>query len=724
MNMNKEEFIKKATEKVYNFNQKQKIKAELTDHIETKECYFREIGYSKEASEEKALCAMGDAEEISQSLSKLYNSFYNPAPDIIAFAVWFSVLGVLYLFFRKYIFGDIGTTALCAGAIALTTAILLTYTCIGLIKKSKPIIIGNIIGSIINAAFNLFCMVSIDKTTGGSSSAFNAQVFGSLIPAAQQNGYHFSSLIITIILFILSVSIQILILFCIIKTEKAQNSKRTNSTLKILKAVISSFAAASIIAAAVFTARFFAFQSNIKNDYIKTYQLAIEISEQCETWQQVSDYVSESGYDFKATVKDGIPQSYKLDSSTACLLLTINADEDDARLKELDKFTGRIFKMLMAQYPETLESKYQYSVQVSTNNISKYKNGADSISLMKLKTNEEYIDKLYNIESETPSKTEIIHFVKESCPSNAYILPSKDKRNYNSEIKITYTCGYGENAYDTEFDFICKSEKAEKIDEIKSNIISTIKSNPDITKEALAKAANAEITTPEVSYTEYLKYIEFIKDSIESNEESAQLLAENDIDLKTEAENFYKFLYSFKISNDLMFNMLPREFSDNGNAVLLFFNSKTNIEFVGFEIIDLSDQEENKYNAVYLGNFRKVNADEKYFSMKGYAYSDYENVPYYTKNGIRYRFVIEENENGNERYFLKNIHGDKHEADFCYTDKDGFLVFDDDKTFFGASVGGYKTTEYHDKKGNKYTKALETNWDSNGELLNFNEYLK
>ena len=40
MSINTEEFLKNATAKIYNFNQKQKIKAELTDHIETKKGIF------------------------------------------------------------------------------------------------------------------------------------------------------------------------------------------------------------------------------------------------------------------------------------------------------------------------------------------------------------------------------------------------------------------------------------------------------------------------------------------------------------------------------------------------------------------------------------------------------------------------------------------------------------------------------------------------------------
>ena len=163
MSINTEEFLKNATAKIYNFNQKQKIKAELTDHIETKKEFFMEIGYSEAASEEKAIAAMGDAEEISNDLSKLYNSFYNPAPVIILYCIWFGLLGVLYLIFNNYIFNDLGTTSLCAGAITFSTALLCIYSAISELKKRKQLIIGNIIGSIANAVFNLFCIASINK---------------------------------------------------------------------------------------------------------------------------------------------------------------------------------------------------------------------------------------------------------------------------------------------------------------------------------------------------------------------------------------------------------------------------------------------------------------------------------------------------------------------------------------------------------------------------------
>lgn len=101
-----------------------------------------EIGYSSEESEKKAIAAMGNAEEISTSLSKLYNSFYNPMPDIIAYCIWFGMLGILYLAFKKYIFNNLGTTAICACGIAFSSMLLCLYSAITALKKRKQLIIG------------------------------------------------------------------------------------------------------------------------------------------------------------------------------------------------------------------------------------------------------------------------------------------------------------------------------------------------------------------------------------------------------------------------------------------------------------------------------------------------------------------------------------------------------------------------------------------------------
>ena len=53
--MNEQEFLQKATSKIYSFRKKQIIAGELHDHILLKKQRFEEAGYTEEQVEEKAL---------------------------------------------------------------------------------------------------------------------------------------------------------------------------------------------------------------------------------------------------------------------------------------------------------------------------------------------------------------------------------------------------------------------------------------------------------------------------------------------------------------------------------------------------------------------------------------------------------------------------------------------------------------------------------------------
>jgi len=723
MSMKKEEFIKTATSKIYNFNQKQKIKAELTDHIETKESFFMKIGYSKEASEEKALSAMGDAEEISADLSKLYNSFYNPLPDIIAFSIWFISLGILYLFFSKYVFYDVGAGALCAAGIAFSTSILFLFSAFAVIKKRKTLAIGNIIGSFINAAFNIFCFASIDKISDGSISYFNSILFKHTIPKTISKNFTINPLIFTILILTASIAIQVILFAYLNKTDTAQNTLNTNKSLKILKNTSLISAGIIFIFSLLLITEFFLFQTNIKKEYTKTFDLAMEISQSCETRQDILNYINQNSNNFEEIKLGDEIIGYNYNGSIGKISINFLSEKDFENSEQniLKKLTSVFIEAVYEKYPESKEQKYDYTLDLNIANPANYKNEGDSISLKKLKAKEETLDIFYNFETAEHSNDEIIKFLKEHCPTSLTIHPSKNKERFNTEITAAYTCGNGEYKYNTDFNIILKSKSIQTADKQKENIIKILNENPDINDDELAAMLNAKIITPDFSYSEFMRNVSNFKSSMnfetdEEKETKEEILSKID----SYAESLYNYFTCFEISDDLNFKKIN---SSDKSCALIFFDSKTNIEYLDFNIVGNNTEEKN-YNAMYLGNFRKIYIKNKgYCSMKGYAYNEYKNIPYYTKDGSRYRFVTEADENGNELYYLVNIHGDKHEAYDCYTDKNGYLVFDDKnefkKTFNNSDL---KITEYQDKNKNKYIKALETNWDTDGSLLDYNEY--
>ncbi len=132
------------------------------------------------------------------------------------------------------------------------------------------------------------------------------------------------------------------------------------------------------------------------------------------------------------------------------------------------------------------------------------------------------------------------------------------------------------------------------------------------------------------------------------------------------------------------------------------------------------EEAEEKYVSSYGGNWRKTRfePDLVYFDRNGTAYKDYEDIPYFTKNGTRFRFEYDEE---NKLYYLIGLNGEKYEADFGYIDENSNLYF-----YVGDEALKKRNPNepyYYNSDGVKFTKSLETNWDKNGNLINFDDYL-
>lgn len=109
--MNEQEFLQKATSKIYSFRKKQIIAGELHDHILLKKQRFEEAGYTEEQAKEKSVEAMGNAEDIAETLSKLHKS-RNVLPELAAFLIAVGLSSAAYYLLRTYAFGDPGVISL------------------------------------------------------------------------------------------------------------------------------------------------------------------------------------------------------------------------------------------------------------------------------------------------------------------------------------------------------------------------------------------------------------------------------------------------------------------------------------------------------------------------------------------------------------------------------------------------------------------------------------
>lgn len=70
--MDKKKYIESITSKLTNEKVKKALTQELSDHIESKEEYWQDIGYNEEQAELMAVDAMGDAEPVGEQIDKIY----------------------------------------------------------------------------------------------------------------------------------------------------------------------------------------------------------------------------------------------------------------------------------------------------------------------------------------------------------------------------------------------------------------------------------------------------------------------------------------------------------------------------------------------------------------------------------------------------------------------------------------------------------------------------
>lgn len=299
------------------------------------------------------------------------------------------------------------------------------------------------------------------------------------MPSVQTKEYSIAVLITAIIILIISISGQLPLYAVIDKTTNGENSLKTNMALKQFKNISSMAVVVLVIIQAVFITRFSACQQNIKKQCQESFNLALETAENCNNLNEVYDFLSSKNYNFTELKNNGNFDGYVLENSISKISFTLNNDDEKTEEKHgLERLASIFTDTIKSKHPESYEQKNEYYIHFSLTNLSKYKNGSESISLIKLKTNEDDLDKMFDLETKVKNSFEnSIDMLKISCPTAAYITPSKDKSRINSEINLTYSAGFNENAYNTEFNFIIKSDKAKKINELKENIISEIKAD-------------------------------------------------------------------------------------------------------------------------------------------------------------------------------------------------------------------------------------------------------
>lgn len=175
--MKREDYIKKATARIFDSRQKRAVTAELEDHIAHRTQALEEIGYDPERAEAQGVEAMGDPAEICDQLGALHNRFYTPVWDIVLLLLWGGLLAGAYFALRQYVFGDVGLTALLNAGACLVPGCACLYGVWCLHQNHPVTAVLYALGLGGSGVYLYFLLQKLSATMGGRFANWQAFLF-------------------------------------------------------------------------------------------------------------------------------------------------------------------------------------------------------------------------------------------------------------------------------------------------------------------------------------------------------------------------------------------------------------------------------------------------------------------------------------------------------------------------------------------------------------------
>ena len=175
--MKREDYIKKATARIFDSRQKRAVTAELEDHIAHRTQALEEIGYDPERAEAQGVEAMGDPAEICDQLGALHNRFYTPVWDIVFLLLWGGLLAGAYFALRQYVFGDVGLTALLNAGVCLVPGCACLYGVWCLHQNHPVTAVLYALGLGGSGVYLYFLLQKLSATMGGRFANWQAFLF-------------------------------------------------------------------------------------------------------------------------------------------------------------------------------------------------------------------------------------------------------------------------------------------------------------------------------------------------------------------------------------------------------------------------------------------------------------------------------------------------------------------------------------------------------------------
>lgn len=708
--MNEKEFLQQATSKIYSFRKKQVIVSELHDHILLKQQRFQEMGYSEEESEEKAVDAMGDAQEIAKELGELHKSKFNWV-DLLALLITLAVISAAHYLLSGYAFGDPGVISLLICGIFFASAVYFLFAAYAISRKNVLAACYLLSGGMCSALIRELA-AEVSELTGGSIENLKTYIFdGSIDFSESVKGDSMTDTVVLIFGILFGVTAVIALVLAIKKELDRQTKPDLFITKFFISVCIILFAVSAVISAYFGISTVSRVQA-LRSEYNSAFQFLTKLEQTCSTQEEAAQFIEDSEYDFYRDEDDGKTEGYSYGSNLFYIAVNFYHEENKVQYKEVDGIPGIYLDLLQNQNDAEAES-YVYSVTLMIDDTP-FENGYDSITLRDLRSDENEMKKLYSFRPYEHTTEEEIEYYAQYTPVTYKFIKYKQGL---ATSRITYQYLEDSGAFSDMHYFEISRETQELLDfkERESEITEILKTADLDNSAEIARltgtTAVQSIYTPEG----YAARINVICDWIGRNSMAYYY--------KDKLENAHGGLTLYTISGDWQFAVL--RFGDfdmvifeNGIPIMDTFAVPLDIYV---KETDLSGK--HPFDIYTDDNgFVKYSFNGCFFDKQGLCCGSTEKIRYYTESGETYRYystVDSENPDPETRksYFLQNIDGAIYPSDECFINQNGWLVIDESGNISQSSDGIYRNTA-----GDVFTPVFETSWDQNGNLINPADY--
>lgn len=718
--MNKNDYIDKATEKIYDYSAKKAVKAELEEHIDEKTEYFNEIGYKGEEAEEKASLAMGDAEEVCEQFGAIHNDFHNPAADIIILACLFGLFGAIYYLLQRFAFGDGGMISLLFAASCLSFTAVYSAVCLAL-KRSRAI--STVLSVILicgAGAFNWYVLSQADRHFGGQLNKLSAFMFKALIPS--MGYYPNKKRIIVACCAVLSVAVISLAFAVIyqIKVNRLCNSRADNKIKNFLTSLCNGIAFFSFVLFVLLSAKCVMDLKSIKSEYCRVYDFVIETIDKSNTQEDIincikkSDIAFEETHDAKGNLigynyyHNLVYLDYSFEEPKSIEAVRAEQEEQLNNLLEEYKemYSERTYQAAMKEYADlfdeileanTNEAYYsqEYCSVYFSANTTLFNKSFDSVSTSFIEQKNGKENDVYSYESYIGKNGERYEYYKSIIPSS---FSAKYTLGEIESCKIQFKFVTGEGIYKkSEVVDACRLDESTRqfyreIDEA----LEIISQNSLKSRDEIASLTGSRLEKPSVSQEDYEKGINTLGSYFDEYKDTMRTLY--DFQNKFCFDNWVFFLTGAPFESiyvyDSYSNLLLNKSIDNTPVYSKYLSDDVN---------------------------EKVSVNGGFFDKEGNFRFEPDSTAYYTPEGrkfyLSYKTVKDENGRDEKEYYLSDRNGKYYPVERCYIDENGCLFYD----LSGNIKYEEESEKYSSPNGTKYTKALQTSWDENGKMIFIND---